>query len=89
MIDTIHAENPDGFRKRPVRAPEACRGHRPTPPAPAPRATIGPMAKVLLVQPPAATRNKGGSFAEPIGLEYVAAVALFARCFKPSYAPIQ
>jgi len=32
------------------------------------------MARVLLVQPPAATRNKGGSFAEPIGLEYVAAM---------------
>jgi anaerobic magnesium-protoporphyrin IX monomethyl ester cyclase len=30
------------------------------------------MARVLLVQPPPATRNKGGSFAEPIGLEYVA-----------------
>ncbi len=32
------------------------------------------MARVLLIQPPAATRNKGGSFAEPIGLEYVAAM---------------
>ena len=32
------------------------------------------MARVLLIQPPAATRNKGGSFAEPIGLEYVASM---------------
>lgn len=31
------------------------------------------MARVLLVQPPPATRNKGGALAEPIGLEYVAA----------------
>jgi anaerobic magnesium-protoporphyrin IX monomethyl ester cyclase len=32
------------------------------------------MARVLLVQPPPATRNKGGSLAEPIGLEYVASM---------------
>ena len=31
------------------------------------------MANVLLIQPPAATRNKGGALAEPIGLEYVGA----------------
>ncbi len=36
------------------------------------------MARVLLVQPPPATRNKGGSLAEPIGLEYVAASLLQA-----------
>lgn len=34
------------------------------------------MARVLLVQPPPATRNKGGALAEPIGLEYVAATLL-------------
>lgn len=31
------------------------------------------MADVLLIQPPPATRNKGGALAEPIGLEYVGA----------------
>jgi len=36
------------------------------------------MARVLLVQPPPATRNKGGSLAEPIGLEYVAGSLLAA-----------
>ena len=34
------------------------------------------MAKVLLIQPPPATRNKGGALAEPIGLEYVASTLL-------------
>jgi radical SAM superfamily enzyme YgiQ (UPF0313 family) len=34
------------------------------------------MARVLLVQPPPQTRNKGGALAEPIGLEYVAAALL-------------
>ncbi|MEE2827893.1 MAG: radical SAM protein [Myxococcota bacterium] len=34
------------------------------------------MARVLLVQPPPATRNKGGALAEPIGLEYVASMLL-------------
>ncbi|MCP4872262.1 MAG: radical SAM protein [Proteobacteria bacterium] len=32
------------------------------------------MADVLLIQPPPQTRNKGGSLAEPIGLEYVGAM---------------
>ncbi len=32
------------------------------------------MATALLVQPPPVTRNKGGALAEPIGLEYVAAM---------------
>jgi anaerobic magnesium-protoporphyrin IX monomethyl ester cyclase len=31
------------------------------------------MVDVLLIQPPPATRNKGGALAEPIGLEYVGA----------------
>ncbi len=31
------------------------------------------MADVLLIQPPPQTKNKGGSLAEPIGLEYVGA----------------
>jgi radical SAM superfamily enzyme YgiQ (UPF0313 family) len=36
------------------------------------------VARLLLVQPPPATKNKGGSLAEPIGLEYVAASAVAA-----------
>jgi len=32
------------------------------------------MATALLVQPPPVTRNKGGALAEPIGLEYIAAM---------------